>query len=382
VEVQAHAEGYAPGEAIATVVEAGGTTDLPAPLVLGAACGLGGRVFAPDGSPLAGTLAVARRTHRHGGDVDSTVSDAGGRYWFPRLPDGEYAVGLWHRDWRGLELPAVRFDPGRRTLLPDATLSPGAAIRGRVTTPDGRPVAGARVLVPRGFPVLEGSEADELYGALGVPASDSDGRFLVAGLPEGLHFLLVTAPGFRPWFCEGIETTGEAPAGLLVVLDPGGAVSGRVEDGTGAPVAGAFVYLADFPGLDGLYVDVGGRATIRLAPGPHRVIVHATGLPHRAFDVVVGGETEIPLVLPAGGALRLTITDRDRPAPGVSLRVDAEGLWLASGRTGPDGTTLVRALPAGSVRVSVRAPDGRRAEVEARIEEGVEVPITIPLRDE
>ncbi|MCU0726862.1 MAG: carboxypeptidase-like regulatory domain-containing protein [Planctomycetes bacterium] len=62
--------------------------------------------------------------------------------------------------------------------------------------------------------------------------------------------------------------------------------------------------------------------------------------------------------------------------------MEAEGLWLASGRTGPGGTALVPALPAGPVRVTVRAPDGRRAEVAVRIEEGTEVPVTLSLRDE
>ncbi|MCU0726861.1 MAG: carboxypeptidase regulatory-like domain-containing protein [Planctomycetes bacterium] len=363
----------------------------------------------------------------------------------PRLAIAGYAVGLWHRDGRGLELPGARVSRDRRTLLPDASLSPGAAILGPVTAPDGRPVAGARVLVPRGFPVHDGSEADKLYGALGVPPSDSDGRFRIAGLADGtggrieqevrveegkvtevtlrlgedkdsarlLGRLLsegtpVAATGFvfrradrdprnpadyREGRTDGegrfdlaglrpgdfilhvrgislplsVSGTGtvrrdiELPAGRLrgrvvreedgtpvagarvrliggdhlasgdtttasdgsfsldgartgpadVVVTAAGLApfaSGRIDvseagtdvvarlargvtvtfivhgpDGLAAP--GSMVYLADFPGLDGLRVDVGGRVNARLAPGPHRVIVHATDLPHRAFNV-------------------------------------------------------------------------------------------------
>jgi hypothetical protein len=319
-----------------------------------------------EGTPVAATGFVFRRADRdprNPADYREGRTDGEGRFDLAGLRPGDFILHV-----RGISLPLSVSGTG--TVRRDIEL-PAGRLRGRVVREDdGTPVAGARVRLVSG---------DHL--ASGDTTTAADGSFSLDGARTGPADVVVTAPGLAPFASDRIEVS-EAGTDVVARLARGVTVTFIVHGPDGNAAPGSMVYLADFPGLDGLRVDVGGRVNARLAPGPHRVIAHATDLPHRAFNVEVLGDAEIPLVLAAGGTLRLTVTDRGRPAPEVSLRVEAEGLWLASGRTGPGGTALVPALPAGPVHVSVRAPDGRRAEVDVRIEEGAEVPVTLSLRDE
>ncbi len=100
----------------------------------------------------------------------------------------------------------------------------------RVVDEDGRPVAGARVLVHSDF-ACEGPPLLEL-------SSDADGRFVtVIGAGETL---VIRAPGFAH-----AQVTDPKPLPSWIVLREGFRVSGWVVDGSQAPVVGARVTLED-----------------------------------------------------------------------------------------------------------------------------------------
>lgn len=75
---------------------------------------------------------------------------------------------------------------------------PVGEIAGRITTPDGRPVADAAVMIGGGSPPHPDIAA----------LSDADGRFRFAGLPPGAYTLIVNAEGW-PQQQVSANLTGE-----------------------------------------------------------------------------------------------------------------------------------------------------------------------------
>src|SRR5262249_56601203 len=66
------------------------------------------------------------------------------------------------------------------------------AVRGQVLDPDGKPVVGAKLYVPRLKTAKPRSEADVVVEAAG--ATDADGRFSLT--LSGVNYVIAHAPGF------------------------------------------------------------------------------------------------------------------------------------------------------------------------------------------
>lgn len=93
---------------------------------------------------------------------------------------------------RGTEFAAHRYARGKYVVR--STARPVGSIRGRVTGPDGAPVASAAIAVA---------------GQRTVAASDADGNFMLAAVPPGRHRLFVTADGHRPLQVEAVEVEAD-----------------------------------------------------------------------------------------------------------------------------------------------------------------------------
>ncbi len=210
---------------------------------------------------------------------------------------------------------------------------------------------------------------------------DPQGRFRLEPLEPGKTRLHVSAPGFVPARTEGLEIVeSETLRGVIVTLQPGGIVRGRVLDPFGAPVAGAMVFWAPDataevdgapaeepresartpsagdlpPGLRQFAAALGflgdasdatdadGRFELTgVAPG--RVLAYAS---HRSFatrasaavSVEAGRPTEGVLIeLSQGGSLTGTVSDRHgRPVAGVIVLAIAPNT-MEEGKNGADG---------------------------------------------
>ena len=290
---------------------------LARPLTLGPETILMGRVQQLDGrTPAAGAL-----VRFEGGAVTP---------WVEAGPDGTF------------RLAGVPTGPGRvvadggalghaeQVLHPGAAPAPGLAlILARPAVLAGRIVdASSGQPVPRARVVAHGDSALVLAGSSGL-----DGRYRLEGLAPGRYRVKVDEPGHVPYERDDVRVDAGATVRLDLPLTLGAALSGRVVDARGAPVAGATGRLArgdtsrgPFGGLpfrrgaDDVAFRTGPDGTFkasRLAPGGNQQLT----VSHPEFEkrFVTG------LSLPAGGAKAgLTIVLR----PGLELRgvvLDVEG---------------------------------------------------------
>ncbi|GGK05278.1 hypothetical protein GCM10010123_38920 [Pilimelia anulata] len=173
----------APGDARQHTLAAGGQWAIDERLLpLG---GLRGRVTDAAGHPAAG---IPVEVHRGAAMVATALTDDDGGYALAAVLAGEHRVALV----RGDRTPVRQWMPGRpspddttihavaadRTTVVDDVLAPVGSVSGRLTHPDGTPVAAASVrLYHRGA-------GDHPVASL---ATDDDGRFLADTAFTGAH---------------------------------------------------------------------------------------------------------------------------------------------------------------------------------------------------
>lgn len=126
-------------------------------------------------------------------------------------------------------------------------LLPAGAARGQVVDAAGRPVAGAKIYVAEAVHMFHKVRADA--EALTGPS----GEFLVRGLGDGTAYrFLAKAPDKVLAGSEGTTfgVSGETVEDVLIIVEEGATIQGRVTDDTGVAVANVPVILEKPPFLD------------------------------------------------------------------------------------------------------------------------------------
>jgi RNA polymerase sigma factor (sigma-70 family) len=205
-------------------VVAGGATVSPAlarsaaDLAAGDAPSAGAALLAAEAAPSTASAAAKLLA------VVLTVAAVGAALWARTIPADPPAP------------PAA--EPPRAPAAP-APGAPATEVAGRVLDADGKPVAGARVLLPKFWPDGE-AEAPGV-----APTTDADGRFRLrrepSADPRPFQQLVAVADGFGPdWVYLHDANPGEVTLRLPKDDVP---VEGRVLDLEGKPVAGATARL-------------------------------------------------------------------------------------------------------------------------------------------
>jgi len=311
----------------------------------------GGRVVAAeDGDPLPG----AEITWGYHSDVMvSARTDLAGRFrlrvpgdavfqWIKASTEGRAA---WA--WTASRLPEDANVPLRRP----------ARVSGLVRTPNGEPVAGARICA-------------EHWAAPDTTLSDEEGRYELA-VPPGRVRVLVRGGG---WASIGPHRSRESafdPHGVDAVAGesyrrdftvlPAGVVEGRVTDAGGRPVPGVVLH-ASREGGDGWpesRVATGRDGRYRfedLYPGvSYDLRAEAPGELDASADGVAtkhGERVRVDLAFPVRSLVRACVVDREtgRPVPGLTVGVGAG----PRARTGTRRWTLLEPVPFGEIDVWVR----------------------------
>lgn len=238
-----------------------------------------------------------------------------------------------------------------------AKAAPALTISGKVTGPDGKPVAAATVLA---IPAPSKAVSSGLRGTRpDVPRAvaakaDAAGAFHVDGLAAGAYTLRVAATGLAPTLAADVP----AGASLNVRLKKGLTVAGRVLDlTTQKPIAGATVTGLE---KDASRFGRGAAHTARSGEDGTFLLVDC------AAGIVV-----VEAIAPAKARARLDRVVAKPLAPGEERNPDLNTLYLQPGGriagrvVGPDGKPLadaiVTATPSdGSLFAMVR--EGRGAQ--------------------
>ncbi|HVE82875.1 MAG TPA: carboxypeptidase regulatory-like domain-containing protein, partial [Myxococcales bacterium] len=257
----------------------------------------------------------------------SVRTGADGSFELYPLAEGEYTVRATHE--RYLPGEATRIHPMRDLRL---SLAPGAAAFGTVRDPDQPGAVRAAVS-------LRGPD-----GAVVRPprAVDTNGSFRLEGLADGDYTLAVESADPLPRRAEAtLSIRRGVSAGADVTLPSGGAVSGRVVDDAGKPLAGAKVLAAPAEGRGMAMVptEADGTFTFEHAPpGKYRVSALREGYlagPKSTADVEAGARKAVSLALPRLPAVK----GRIRAPAGTAV----EAVWVNGRRQKLDDQRRFRA---------------------------------------
>ena len=279
---------------------------------------------------------------------------------------------------------AVTLDAGRTSRLGSVALAPGWSLRGTLRTPDGTPVADARVLgIPEDYEqIVQATRPDETAAGLllghafvAEARTDAQGAFCLDNLRSGGLYVVPLAPGMTN---EGdvLRRVGAGadtnPIDVVVHRVPAEElVGGRVLDPRGAPVPFADVRVTLEQASWGLAAraDAHGAFLVRVPPAGTYTLVARPALgdfePARATGVRAGNH-DLALRLSAhppqrSGEARI-VDLYGRPIPWASIEVVAPDdpssrapAWYEGGQRGratfplPDGLFQVTALAPGFV---------------------------------
>jgi Carboxypeptidase regulatory-like domain len=165
----------------------------------------------------------------------------GGQLYSGNIPAGPYELTLYCRGYEPYRYPGLVELPARTIKdLGEIKLEPGAKMCGRVLAPDGRPVAGARVLL--------GNET-HLYlpRARNDYHTDADGLFEIAGVGPDRPQLVVAAEGYAPTtVCIRVPEDLLASTPRTIHLVRGATVQAKVLDRLGDPQRFRLVVLVTY----------------------------------------------------------------------------------------------------------------------------------------
>jgi hypothetical protein len=336
----------------------------------------------------------AREALEAGKEQASVKSDAGGRFRFDRLKDEDGAlITITAPGFAKYRQVIANLRPGKAVYV-DAELETAGRLRGTVRDEAMQPIAGASVHALRSDKLLQGLLGGGL--AYDRTRTDANGEFVLDHLAAGPYRVEARVKGWPPQLKHEVELApGQEMAGVDFVVDPGAALTGRVVDASGAPVAEASVQAVEPPSLTDLLsftrmmqadkpikTDAEGRFEIRgLTKAKHTVTASADHhVEAKLTDVMPGGDP-ITLVLGTPGSITgvvvSTTTDEPvttykletelqrekQPEGGATLNVTFNLDSLMDGGTrqheksvdDPQGRFLVEDLEPGTARIEVHA---------------------------
>ena len=243
---------------------------------------------------------ACERTKKNGSYL--ALREAGRYYIWVVPPDNVRLVAQWYdRALEGVGSSSFSLDRDRAL---DIALDPGPQIRGKVSTTDGEPVAGALVCADTPFPtgrICRGTASDGAYSVTTRPET-----YLVQIIPPPSADLISEFfSRKRNWTEADWVTLDSSDRTLNLTLRRGVRVSGVVRDTRGIPLEAATINLLDDAGpVVGTDTDVTGTYNVVVAPGRYQIEVFAPFRGERGDllsqaprELVVSGFTRYDFVL-------------------------------------------------------------------------------------
>jgi len=254
------------------------------------------------------------------------------------------------------------------TIAIGAVAARDRTITGRVLDA-GSPVA--NVLV-RADPAERGRQTTR---SVSFATTNADGSFTLEDLDDASYSLTTQAEGYASTFLEPV--LGGA-RDVVIALDRGQAIAGRVVDAGSDPVA-AYTLLA-FKRLGARralvlarsIVDATGAFDIRVPPGEYDLQASASGWAPSQFVVAKAGDRDVELKVSEGATLsgQVLAADGSGPIPYARIMREARGGGAsvqpanAGTVTRTDGTFELAGIPPGPLAITIGA-GGFHPKIEA-----------------
>jgi len=228
--VRAH--GYGPLTVPSLAVQEGkGMTDLGT-VVLAPGAAVHGLVVDPRGEPIAGAEVRAAAAQQdavqvmrphESGPVDALSAADGSFVLDDRSPGESLHLTVTHASYGTVSLPGVAV-PAEAPVR--VVLQPAGRVAGRAVDADGKPVAGASVLLDEEQSVNLGGETAIIgTGRVHRGTTDDEGTFAFEGIPPGPFRLAAQAPHFQTAELTNLELQGgQDLARLEIVLQAGATI--------------------------------------------------------------------------------------------------------------------------------------------------------------
>ncbi|MCC6672072.1 MAG: hypothetical protein IT458_13500 [Planctomycetes bacterium] len=265
--------------------------------------------------------------------IPRTLSGTDGRFRLTGVPEGTVMFAVNARDHATYLQPALKLKAGQTRDLGTVRMREGETIVGRVVDTEGKPVAGAEVMVgPRSMMI-------PVDFMIPVGRSDADGRFQMLGFPSGQVSGIARRDGEAWTVTEPKPTAGELVIQLpsthtltLTVRAKGGAKVGDLrlslvqsddESRGGAAVFGVGTPIA----IDARRktLDDGRIQIERLVPAFYVVRCRAAGFVPEDVVVRVDKDTTKEIELDPERRIQLTVVRAPSGKPGARAAVYVEG---------------------------------------------------------
>jgi RNA polymerase sigma factor (sigma-70 family) len=330
---------------------------------------IGGVVVDPLGNPLPGAKLRISIDSPHDDaphpviDDESILTDAQGRWQVTNAPSKleQIWVLAWHENFPGSERessPMVNVEKLREKALISTVQAIATKLAGVVLDPDGKPLAGATVVV-----------ANDRYNQDKVRTiTDAQGRFEAVGFPRWTGAAIVRAPGFAPHLIKMKPPEASPPVEVRMVKPV--TIEAQVVSPDGKPVAGAIVDVEkwrDFRALEWkTRTDANGRFVWNEAPADEvQFNVRARGyMDISGYPITAGGEPAKIVVYPP---LRISgsVVDAETKQPIAVFKI-TEGVRWTGQKDVTWQTHNARRLANGRYEATLdRISDGTRLKVEA-----------------
>ena len=360
---------------------------------------LSGRVINQRGEPISGARIASRHPNRTspGHEFSETYSDSEGHFQLLLEMGGEedfYVIA------RGFTRLHRRIDEAVRDLG-NLVLAEAVMVEGRVLSPGGTPVSGAKISASEFLTMSEGARVGQsiklftdVIHRSPPPRSETDGSFrLYLPDPDLKWQIWATFPQLINSDRVTVEPGGKDVAGVELVLRRGAEVRGTVTGG-GAAVAGASVTLSTRRSFKfsifnktvrtdetGQFLVSGFRA------GRVFIRARADGFGDSLIEKLVledDAQLQIDLELQAEALLEgIVIDSRGTPVSGAEVTLREESGVIRNKSTGVDGRFSIGHLAPGLVDVMARSTrhvasilreiDPARGPVEIVIDPGFEL---------
>jgi protocatechuate 3,4-dioxygenase beta subunit len=312
---------------------------------------LQGRVLAAGrGGAVAGARVSARALGMPAVVLSSDVTDEGGAFKLSGLGTGTYSVSVHHDEYSWQRQNVTLDDQAGPVAF---ELAPRIAFEGRLTGD----------LDADGLPLCMVSEDGEQSRTRSAPdGTFRFGRKVSAGagtlaIEDDLHYFTSASRS-----AISIQVEERAPATHELAVSRGTRASGTVVDARGTPIAGARIYsekkvLWIFgESLPIAETDAKGKFAITgLTPAAVTLVVQKEGYSRRSVEWPGGerGKERLlePIVLEPAGTIRGVVRRSGGPVAGVQVFAERAGVWTV---TGPDGSFVLRDVPAGAHDLMVR----------------------------